>query len=138
MKGKRKKQTKVLPKYDVVMIHDFLQHLLWELRICHFENTHKQGAINPELVDQLNRYVVKRNTVGLLPARTVDTEGVPEEAVDEAIQNLKGTLAQMMQRALDAFGVLEPFFDDALKCAAHNYGFVVIKTKLTDYLNQTE
>ena len=40
-------------RYDVEMIRDFLEHLTWELRVQHFENTAEVGTPNDELVDQL-------------------------------------------------------------------------------------
>ena len=39
--------------YDVEMIRDFLDHLMWELRIVHFENTNPSGTDHNELMSQL-------------------------------------------------------------------------------------
>src|SRR5579863_1911127 len=58
--GKKNPKT---PKasYDVPMIRDFLDHLLWELRISHYElTTPKTDKVHQELKGQLTKYVKKR------------------------------------------------------------------------------
>jgi hypothetical protein len=48
--SRRKNKPSESRYYDVGMIRDFLDHLLWELRINHFELTSRPGTINEELV----------------------------------------------------------------------------------------
>ena len=52
----QKSKQKASGRYDVKMIRDFLDHLIWEVRIGHFENTTAPGTINPELMDQIAKY----------------------------------------------------------------------------------
>jgi hypothetical protein len=99
--------------YDVEMIRDFVDHLLWELRISHFETTGTGGGLNPELVDQLERYMRKRQTVGLLMGHQAD-RNIPREKV----QQFREALNALRQRQIDRLEALRPLLNEALFCAS--------------------
>jgi hypothetical protein len=52
--------------YDVEQIRDFIEQLKWALRVDHFELTGSRNAINPELLDQVKRYALKRGVFRLV------------------------------------------------------------------------
>ncbi|MFC1766483.1 hypothetical protein ACFL6U_30935 [Planctomycetota bacterium] len=124
--------------YDIEMIKDFLVHLGWELRVKHFECTHEKGAHNPELIEQLKKCMLKRNTVGLLYANRIDKGGLAEHKAQEAIENIQTASAMEAQEALDALDILEPIFEEALECASHPDDYMVRTINLVDFLKNIE
>jgi len=133
--AKRKKRRTLKKHYDAEMIRDFLDHLSWELSICHFENTHKMGATNPELIDQLKKYMRKYNTVGLMAAVVVNKEGVPEDVANQAIESFRKAKAESVEQSLRALDLLKPVFEEALSCIAHPRSFVTRELKVEDILD---
>jgi hypothetical protein len=93
-------------RYDVEMIRDFLDHLLWEVRINHYEQI--TSEVNPELQEQLTKYIRKRRTVGLLFATQI-TDLDPARLAE--YRTLKAGLRQSQLLALEA---LRPLFKEAL------------------------
>jgi hypothetical protein len=97
------------------MIRDFLDHLLWEVRISHYETTHGSKT-NPELTDQLERFQKKRQTVGLLFGVFVH-----REVNTGRLHAARRELRQQQIRALEG---LMPLFEEALICAKHPKEFM--------------
>ena len=70
-------------RYDVQMIRDFLDNLIWELRVNHYEVASAAPAEyfgdprgdNPELTEQLAKYMKKYNNAGLLSLNQLDVGG---------------------------------------------------------------
>ena len=73
------KRTKMKKGYDTEMIEDFLEHYLWETRASLFEQGNAKG-INPELVEQLAKYIKKYGPVGFSPYTILERE---EDLSDE-------------------------------------------------------
>ena len=124
--------------YDIEMIKDFMKHLEWEMRIKHFENTRKIGTQHPELTEQLEKYMRKRNTMGLLYANRIDKAGLAEDKAQEVIKIIREASAMQAQEALDALGVLEPILEEALDCASHPDDFLARTINLVEFLKHTE
>ena len=55
--------------YDVPMIRDFLEHLMWEVRVLHAEATNLRNRTDPQLVEMVQKYQLGRNTLALLMAK---------------------------------------------------------------------
>ncbi|MFC1761796.1 hypothetical protein ACFL6U_06920 [Planctomycetota bacterium] len=124
--------------YDLEMIRDFMEHLGWELRIKHFENTHEKGMQHPELTEQLKKCMVKRNTIGLLYANRVDKAGLAEDKAQEVIATIREVSAMEAQEALDALDILESTLDEALNCASHPDDYMTRTINLVDFLRHME
>ena len=136
--AKRKKRRVLKKHYDAEMIRDFLDHLSWELSICHFENTHKKGATNPELIDQLKKYMKKYNTIGLMAAVVVNKEGVPEDVANQAIESFRKAKAESVEQSLRALDLLEPVFEEALTCIAHPEDFMAREIDVEEFLGDSQ
>ena len=108
--------------YDVAMIRDFLDHLLWELRISHHES--QTSKINPELAEQLEKYQKKRQTVGLLFATGID--GNPDPDKYRQFQTLRGEVRKSQLLCLEA---LQSLFREALESAAKPKTFNILRFK---------
>ncbi|MHC4538465.1 MAG: hypothetical protein ACYS74_01625 [Planctomycetota bacterium] len=124
--------------YDVEMITDFLEHLQWELRIRHFENTRKVGTDHSELSEQLANCIRKRNTKALLYTNRVDNSGLTADQTQEAINVIREGLATEAQEALDAFDVLEEILEEALICASHPETPLARSINLREFLRSME
>ena len=105
--------------YDVEMIQDFLEHLKWELQIVHFENQQDKFKENPELVEQLAKYVQKRQTKALMPATVIQENKFDPESLAALKAELRKDKLEQMQAAIDAMEILEPIFRQALTCAKY-------------------
>ena len=115
--GKKWQAAHKRKRYDVEMIRDFLDHLLWEVRINHFENTADVGAINPELVEQLGKYIRKYNGV-LLPATVINREGATEDQAKATELTYRQIMRDKRQEQMEHLESLQELFADALKCAS--------------------
>jgi hypothetical protein len=62
--------------YDLEMIRDFLEQLLWEVRVSHFDNTNVKPH-NPELAEQLRKYHRKYGRT-LVPLVKLQKDGLTE------------------------------------------------------------
>jgi hypothetical protein len=107
--------------YDVEMIHDFLEHLTWEVRISHFEAVHPE-TVNPELVEQLSRYVKKRRTAALLFSTSLAEQPDPEKLAHLLAIQRKVRARQV--RCLETLGIL---FKEALSVASKPDVMTIIK-----------
>jgi len=141
MSKNRLKRRKLKPRkkyYDIQMIKDFLDHLMWELRINHIENTNPGCATNPELVEQLSKYSNKYNTVGLMTAMKVTYEGaenIPDEIKALVTRSMQGEKANRSQEAVNALEILQPTLEIAFMCATKfRERFVVEEMSLLDFL----
>jgi hypothetical protein len=101
--------------YDVEMIRDFLEQLLWEVRVNHFDNTNKNPD-NPELAEQLKKYHRKYQRT-LVPFIKLDTAGLDKQQIDDGRQRLRSRVAALRQRQLDALESLQPLFEYAMIAA---------------------
>jgi len=127
-KRRKKKVRSPRPRkrlYDVEMIRDFLDHLLWELRINHLENTNPGMKPNPELVSQLAKYQKKYNTVGLMCELKINACGAPENIVKRAAESFSSARAQISQRYIETLEELQPAFETAFECASNPDAFMV-------------
>ncbi len=120
------------------MIRDFIDHLQWELRIRHFENTREIGTGHPELGEQLENCIRKRNTKGLLYMNRVDKAGLAEDEAQQAINVIREGMAAEAQDALDALDVLDPIFEEALECASHPDDLLARSINLREFLKSME
>jgi hypothetical protein len=102
------------------MIHDFLEHLLWAVRIGHFENTATRGTTNPELVEQLTKYIKKRQTNSLISATSMDHDVSPED-----VKRWRDALARLRELQIRALEGLMPLFREALDGARQPKAFMV-------------
>jgi hypothetical protein len=98
--------------YDVKMIKDFLEHLLWELRTDHFESS-STDTVNPELFETLKKYVTKRQTYQLLMSHVTELE-----PGHEAIRNWNDARRKLRDRQIHALEALLPLFTEALALAS--------------------
>ena len=128
----------MMKTYDVEMIRDFIDHLKWELRIKHFENTHRIGTQHSELTEQLEKYMRKRNTKGLLYANRIDSAGLAEDKAQEVIAVMRDAATIQAQEALDAFEILDPIFQEALDCASHPEKLLARTINLVEFLRHME
>lgn len=89
--------------YDAEMIEDFLNQLLWEIRIHHFENTAAIGTVNPELASQLATYLKKRGCFicpNLGRALDVSEENGSIDEYRKCQQRLSETALERLEAAL--------------------------------------
>jgi hypothetical protein len=86
--------------YDLEMIRDFLDQLLWELRVSHFDNTNR-NPINVELAEQLKKYHRKYGRT-LVPFVKLQTDGLTAEQIHEGKRRLRTRGADLRQRQIDA------------------------------------
>jgi hypothetical protein len=126
-------------RYDVDMIRHFLDHLLWEVRVLHFESTAAVGTINPELVEQLAKYSRKYHSKGLLIASELyDPDGdLAEAQIDRAADywgKERAEVATEWIAALESLGVL---FEEAFLCAAREDA-LIRKVRAKDILPPEE
>ena len=81
--------------YDLDMVRDFLDQLLWEVRVSHFDNTN-ENPHNPELAEQLQKYHRKYHRT-LVPLVKLDTNGLTAEQIDEDRHRLRSRVAAQDQ-----------------------------------------
>ena len=133
--------TKVEP-YDMEMIQDFLDHLMWELRASHLENSHaaktgRKGGTNPELVEQLAKHIRRRGRV-LLIAQAFDESGASPEEVEDVIKAVMSSMTDVRQRQIDAFESLKGLFVEVSKASSMELnpgrGIPAHVLKVTDFL----
>ena len=88
-------------RYDLPMIRDFLDHLLWEVRISHHEMQTQVGSVNPELAEQLAKYIKKRQTFGLLFTTATKERPADNPAGVAKLKRVKGNLREAQLEALE-------------------------------------
>lgn len=132
-KRKRKKKH-----YDVEMIKDFLEHLHWEYTINHFENTTAKGTLNPELVDQLAKYIEKYNTCGLMFALVFDDTGCTKEEKESASAAISEVHAERAKKVIDALKSLDSVFSEAFLCAERPNSLLTRCVKLNEFFEDDD
>ena len=113
------------------MIRDFIEHLKWGLRVCHFEHVSKRGPVNdagyvdrpisPDLVEQLRKFTKKRGCLSLIVGAVVNSQeatSLPPDDRELAGDLLDALLAEMADRDLKMLESLEPRLREALACAS--------------------
>src|SRR4051812_23322435 len=104
-------------KYDAAMIRDFLAQLGLEVRIRHAESTHLRDKVDPNLVSQLMPFAKKYKVTALLVADLVGPDPGRGGEVEAALDLLHAHNARWTQASMDALEMLQPVFDEALKCS---------------------
>jgi hypothetical protein len=114
------KKAKAAPKrYDLTMIRDFLDHLLWELRTSHYEAVQRgrgEEVTSPELVGTLAKFNQKYGSV-LLPLAQMRRDGLTDAEFDESKANANRSMAELRDTQLGALESLQELFAEALKAA---------------------
>ena len=106
--------------YDLDMIRDFLDHLLWELRNRHYEHAHPRAAFNQELAEPLARYCKKYGTRGLLGLTAVDANfgELPKDERHRLESKLHRVFARNTRVAIEMLeGLRATVFEEAFACA---------------------
>ena len=117
-------------RYDLEMIQDFPDHLLWEVRITHYEHTTPQlGTTNPELVDQLQKYQKKYHLLGLLFFQEFDKDLPTEAANEAAMHRFRRQQARKRQEQLAHLEALQEQFQEVLVAAEHPHTAIRVVTK---------
>ena len=119
--------------YDVEMIRDFLEQLLLETRVQHFENLkslslmEKYGDIatmcekaeedvSPALVQQLQKYL-KKYTTQLIFTDEIDPEGATQTEINEVTAAYLQVLTERRDQQIGHLEALQELFDESLMCA---------------------
>jgi len=110
--------------YDVKGFKDFIQHLLWSLRVDHFECTSGPNAYNPELGEQVKRLAIKRGIPRLLSLFSLkkDKPELTEQEMGIAMRQFAEEWAKKREEQLHHLEALEELFKEAL---AHAEGRVL-------------
>src|SRR4051812_34496585 len=104
-------------RYDMGMIQDFLEHLLWAARVSHFESTSPPDTVHPELAEQLARYLGRYGAV-LLPVVYVQ-DANPSGGSEPAV---RAKMARVRQAQIDALEMLlGGVLVDARHCVEQSY-----------------
>jgi polyphosphate kinase len=145
MSSKRRDRDKRRPirrRYNVQMIRDFLDHLMWEVRINHVESTSVAATggckVNMELADQLAKYLRKYRTnlrAGVSVRR--DTPDQTDEQVQQALKIGSARRAEEHQKYIDALETLKPLFKEALWCAGQPNTITEIVAPVSKVLDGT-
>jgi hypothetical protein len=109
--------------YDVAMIRDFLDHLMWELRIQIYE--HETGAdapLNPELTEMLEKYIRRRGTVAVIFNHATEKQPSPGE-----LRELHAGMATLRKSQLRCLECLQTLFGEALKAARAPRSMSILK-----------
>jgi len=123
-KSKRltKKQLNSRKSYNVEMIKDFLENLMWDLRIQHFEVTHSGGTRDAEFDEHVEKYMKKYKSVGLLSLNIL-----PNSVDKYSGEVVKKLIALKYQQAIDNLEELGDIFEEACNCASHEDTFLTRK-----------
>lgn len=120
------------PGYDVVMIRDFLEHLLLELRVQQYENVRALRSLrscedfeeakrvaaetSPTLIEQLKKYHLKYST-SLLPANVIDGEGATDKEVKDFVEAFLTHNIEVRDAEIGHLEALQDVIDEALLTA---------------------
>lgn len=124
--------------YDVEMIRDFLEHLLLEVRVQHYENLmglkimeeHGDQRIlrevadehtSPALVEQFCKYHAKYQTQLILD-HGIDGENATQAEIDIVTEAALGALTQKRDEQIGHLEALQELFDEALMCVKVPFG----------------
>jgi hypothetical protein len=110
--------------YDVEMLRDFVEHLKWSLRVDHFELTGGPDALNPELMEQVQRCGRKRGVPRLLSLFSLkrDRPELTEQQMKEAMRQLAKHMAKKRVEQLRHLEALQEVIEEA---CAHAEGRVI-------------
>lgn len=97
-------------RYDAGMIEDFLEQLMWELRIAHSEIGSRPGTCHPELVDQQAAFLAKYATF-LLPTHYVEDDGVTLPELNRAGKTMLRLLRKQYADAIEHLEALQPMLE---------------------------
>jgi len=123
--------------YDVEMLRDFIEHLEWSLRVDHFELTAGPHALNPELIEQVERCGRKRGVPRLLSLFSLQRDR--PELTDDQMKDAARKLAECMaERREEQLRHLESLKEVLQEACAHAAGRVIdIKVPGSKVLNGT-
>lgn len=124
--------------YDVPMIRDFLEQLLLEVRVQHYENLQslallrKHGdvgamcqaadkSISPALVEQLQQYLRKYETQ-LIYGDAVDGENASQVEINEVTEAFIHEMTVFRDEQIGHLDALQELFDESLTCAKLPFG----------------
>jgi hypothetical protein len=124
--------------YDVEMIRDFLDHLLLEVRVQHYENLkglqimEKHGdvrildastdeIVSPALVEQVREYLKKYETQ-LISVDVINGENATQDEIDIVVEASLGAGKQKRDEQIGHLEALQELFDEALTCAKVPFG----------------
>jgi hypothetical protein len=123
--------------YDVQMIRDFLDHLLLELRVQHFENLKLLKALRTtddlatamkvteetsrKLIDQLGVYQ-KRYQSSLITSDVIDGSNTTEAELKAVMTVVMEGMSAKRDRQIGHLEALQDLIDEALFCARHPLG----------------
>lgn len=110
--------------YNTQMIRDFLEHLMWEVRIKKYENVNRKDPltmeqVNPELVEQLKRFTDARHCI-LIPIENMDPGETSKEEQAELFQVFRKERLKLCEFWLEHLEGLAGLFKMALECAEHD------------------
>jgi hypothetical protein len=129
-------------RYDVRMIRDFLEHLMWEVRIREYEKkTGDPMNINPEFVEQLRIYMRRYHCLCLMPVNILDNDLNTPEEFAEAMQNFRKYLQSSMEGFVAAMEEFWPLFEQAFESAQVPYAEGIVPQKhykASDFLTSEE
>jgi len=103
-------------RYDSEMIEDFLEQLMWELRIAHSEIGSRPGTCHPELLDQEVGFLSKYATY-LLPTHYVEDDGATLAEWNRAGKTMLLQLRKQYADAIEHLEALRPMLEMALRGA---------------------
>ncbi|MEX2217036.1 MAG: hypothetical protein WD768_23185 [Phycisphaeraceae bacterium] len=114
MKERNKSQGKphATSSYNLQMIRDFLEHLLWEHRIFNFEHRTRDKTINPELVEVYDRFY-KRYGISLIPRNMLKDDVNDSTLWAQAESAYHEGVRDSSQCAIDALEAAMPFVEAA-------------------------
>jgi len=124
--------------YDVEMIRDFLEHLLLEVRVQHYENLkglqimEKHGdvkileaatdeIVSPALEEQLGKYVKKYET-RLICMDVTNGENATQDEIDIVVEATLGAGKIKRDEQIGHLEALQELFDEVLMCAKVPFG----------------
>ncbi len=102
-------------RYNPMMIHDFLTHLLWIVRSVDF-SVATGGTIHPELLEQALPYLEKYGVATLLKMRVLDKRGATPAEIKQAHRLGNAAQRRRFGAYVEHLEALEPLFREALEC----------------------
>lgn len=110
-----------MKRFDVEMIRDFFDYLLWDVRASHAEQRHG-GKVNAELVEQLKKYMLKYGPVVLFPIDImhVGADEDPNE-VKKRIGKFRSKKLEERNTQLRKLEAAAPIIEDVLTTINQQY-----------------
>ena len=101
------------PGYNLQMIRDFLEQLLWEYRLFDFEHRTGSKANSPEMEESYQKYYRNYGVV-LLPRNCLRDDVQDPKLWSEADATFRAQLIEASQGAIDAIEAAMPYISTAL------------------------